>query len=75
MKVRQVIVTVESILALLKDYCGEEEIPEDAKVVGFKYKPTELGRFAIVIESPRLKYGVKPIEVRVDNKRIYGVGR
>jgi hypothetical protein len=59
---------------MLKDYCGNEDIPRDAQLVQVLYKPTDAGKLAFVVESPQVKLGAQAIEVKVDLRRIYQVG-
>jgi hypothetical protein len=69
-----VIVTVETLLEILKDYMTEEYIPADAKIVSLMVNPNEKGKFALVAESPQWSREGAPIEVRFDVRRVYSVG-
>jgi hypothetical protein len=72
---RMVIVTIDTITNLFKDYCSPGDIPQDAQPLQLKLKPTEMGRLAIVMESPEWKKGLTPLEVKFDIRRIYSVGK
>jgi hypothetical protein len=69
-----VITTVQSILAVLKDYLGQEYIPSDATVVKFRANPAEKGRFELLCESEEWTGLEEPIEVRVALKKTFVVG-
>ena len=72
-KRRMVITSIDSVLEMFKDYLGEDNLPKDAKVGLFRYKPNEQGRFMIVAGSDSIKQGAAPLNVHFDVKRIYGV--
>lgn len=76
MKTRLVIITIDSVLALMKDYCGSEQLPEDTWVEKLLMKPTEQGRFGLVVNSEHWpsEACTSVIEVKFDLQRFYGVG-
>jgi len=50
MRERFVIVTIDTIVELLKDYCGQD-IPADAMPLRLLLRPEEKGRLAIELTS------------------------
>ena len=73
MKERYVIVTIDTITELFKDYCGPSEIPADAKPVRLMLKPTDKGKIAILMESGEWKENQAPLKVKFDLRRTYAV--
>lgn len=71
---RMVIVTVDTLVEVLKDYLGEENVPRDAQVVRMLVKPAEQGKFAIVIDSPSIPYDAPAVTADFQVKRFYSVG-
>lgn len=53
MRTREVIITVDTVLALLRDYCGEGEIPQDAKAHKlWANNPQFPGMLGLQVSSP-----------------------
>ncbi len=73
-RTRQVLVTANTLLEIFKNYCGPVDVPGDAKLVQMLIKPTERGRFKFVVESPEIREGQPPLEIRFMLKRVYGLG-
>lgn len=73
MKERFVVLTIDTIGELFKDYVGPEELPWDARPVKLMFKPTEQGKMALVMESSYWTEGMPDININFDIKRIYGV--
>jgi hypothetical protein len=73
-KPRMVITTAMTVLEIFKDYLTEEYIPTDAIVTGLMVKPSEQGKFALVIQSDSIKPGLDPLMVNFDLRRVYGLG-
>ena len=71
--VRDVVVDIDTLVALFKDYLSEEDMPRDAVAVKLMLHPTER-KLAIVAESEGWAHGLAPLEVRFDIRRIFGVG-
>lgn len=70
---RKIMIPVDSILALMKDYTkGEGSIPDNAVPISLQVKPSEKGMFGVVVESPDFKDDT-PLRVEFDIKRVYGV--
>lgn len=70
---RPIITTIDTILAVLKDYTAGQ-IPTDGQAVGLKFKPTEQGKLGIEVFSENWPDpGDGPIEVKFEMKRMYGV--
>lgn len=67
---RRILVDIDSILNLFKDYLTEEYIPADAMPLKFMIRPTEQGKLGILIISDQLKEG-PPIPVTFALKRVY----
>lgn len=72
MESRKIIITIDDVMALFKDYCTEEDIPSDAMPLKLMIKPAER-LFAIVADSEGWKHGLPPLQVKFDIKRIFGV--
>ena len=70
---RLIYITHQTILELLKDYLGEENIPANAKTVNFLFKPNERGALAIEFESPDIKGGQASLVANFDVKRNFGI--
>lgn len=70
---RMVIVTVDTLVEILKDYLGEEEMPGDARVETLLVKPNEKGKFAIRVASERFEQDQAAMVVDFDIKRVYSV--
>jgi hypothetical protein len=72
MKERLIILPIDSILALFKDYAGLIAIPQDAKVTKLLLNPQER-KMAIEVESDSWT-GPQPCEeIRFDLQRTYVV--
>lgn len=70
---RKILIPVDSILALMKDYTkGEGSIPADAMPISLQINTAEKGMFGLVVESPEFTDDT-PVRVEFDIKRIYGV--
>lgn len=67
---RRILVDIDSIVNLFKDYLTEDYIPADAMPMNFMVRPTEMGKLGIVIYSDSLTEG-PPIPVTFSLKRIY----
>lgn len=70
---RLVVVTIDTILAVLRDYAGGE-IPADAQAVSFQLNPREKNKFMLVIDSPSYDKQLPPMILDFDIRRFYGVG-
>lgn len=70
---RRIIIPIDSILAMFRDYTKDTgDIPSDAVPLSLQVKPTEQGMFAILAESPTWKDDT-PIRVNFDIKRVFSV--
>lgn len=72
MKERYVIVTIDTIVNLLKDYCGPD-IPTDTMPHRLLLRPEEKGRLAIELVSDEFKPDSPSLVVHFRNKRIHAV--
>jgi hypothetical protein len=73
LKTRRVLVDIDAILNLFKDYTQESgDIPQDAMPVKFMIKPEDRGKLGILIQSPTLEPG-PPIPITFHLKRVYGL--
>ena len=71
---RKILIPVDSILAMMKDYTkGEGSIPMDAVPVSLQVNLADKGMFGLVVASPEFKDD-SPIRVEFDIRRVYGVG-
>lgn len=72
MKTRFITITIDSVMALLRDYMPEGDIPEDAKPVKLFMNPTERGKMAIEFVSDELSSNdLAPLEARFQMKRYW----
>lgn len=74
MKHRMVITTVQTILEVLKDYLGENYLPQDTKVVKFRANTSEKGRFELLCESEGWTGLEEPLQVKIHLSRTFAVG-
>lgn len=70
---RMVILTIDTMAELLKDYLGEGVVPRDAKALTLQINPQENGKLALVLDSPSIKPNAPDIFVHFDLKRIFAV--
>jgi len=70
MKRKRVLIDIDSILNLFKDYLTEEYIPADAMPLKFMLRPTDMGKLGILIYSDSLAEG-PPIPITFELKRMY----
>lgn len=70
---RRIIVDIDAVLNLFKDYCSPEDIPADAMPVKLLLKPAEMGKLAILAESNDWPANLPPLEVRFQLKRFHAV--
>lgn len=68
-----VVVTVDTLVEILKDYLGEENVPKDAQVVRLLVRPSEPGKFAIVVDGDSIKYNAPAVVADFQVKRFYGL--
>jgi|WetSurMetagenome_2_1015567.scaffolds.fasta_scaffold372312_1 hypothetical protein len=70
---RLVVITVDTLLEVLKDYCGAEGIPDDAQVETLLVNPAEKGKFALNVSSPQFREDMPALNVEFMLKRVYTV--
>jgi hypothetical protein len=68
---RMVILTIETICDLFRDYCGMVGFPEDAKPIKLMFNPQER-KLGIVVES-ETKMDKPMEEIKFDIRRVFGV--
>lgn len=73
MRSRMIIIDIDSIVALLKDYCGQVGFPTDAVPVKFMLNPQEQ-KLGLVVESEEFRGPQAAEEVKFDLRRVFGVG-
>jgi hypothetical protein len=73
MKKRMVWTSIDSLVAVLRDYLGTEVIPAGAKPVKLQIHPTERV-FAVVIDGDEIPEGASPVRATFDIKRVFGLG-
>jgi len=71
MKERYVIVTIDTIAELFKDYCGEQDIPADAMPTKLLFKPNDKGRLAIQMVSDSWTKDLPPLNVSFAIRRVH----
>lgn len=73
MLIRKIILPVDALLEIVKDYTREtHDIPDDAVPVSLQIKPSEKGMFGLMVQSDGFKDD-SPIRVNFDLKRVYSV--
>lgn len=70
---RMVIVTLDTIAELIKDYVGESNIPADARAYRLLTNPQERGKLAIDLTSLSIPRDAKDMFVNFDIKRVFSV--
>lgn len=73
MKTRRILLTIDSIVALFKDYLPAEDMPETVVPLKLMINPQEKRKLAILCESLDWKEGLAPLQVKFAIKRFYGV--
>lgn len=68
---RMVIVTVDTLAEVLKDYLGEENVPTDATVVTLLVNKSEQGKFALTLESDDWNKDLSALVVDFQVKRYF----
>lgn len=71
MKDRLIVVTIDTILDILKSYVGAERLPANASALSLMIDPKQQGKFAIRAESPEWPEGCEPLNVHFDIKRMF----
>lgn len=70
---RMLLTSIDTIMELFKDYCSQEDLPDDAMPITLLFNKNEKGRFCIVAVSDDWQQDLPPLEVKFDLKRIYSV--
>ena len=70
---RDLIIDINTIVALFKDYCSEEDVPADAKPLKIRFNHAER-KVEVLVESEAWEKDQPPIEVVFDIRRVFGVG-
>jgi hypothetical protein len=73
MRPRYIILTIDTITELIKDYVGLDELPADARAISIQMRPTDGGKLAIDMISDTWTQEQDPIDVNFKIKRMYGV--
>jgi len=73
MKDRRILITIDTIAELFKDYLTPEDLPTDAMPVKMLLKQNEAGKLAILMVSDDFPEQAPPYHVRFDIKKIYSV--
>ena len=69
---RFVILTIDSIAALIYDYAGEAlDLPKDVKPIKFRINPTNNGKLEIMLESDTWDKDQPAEEIKFEIKRVY----
>jgi hypothetical protein len=69
---RPVITTIQTLVALFKDYFPDEDIPDDAKAIKLMIHPTTK-RLGIQVVSDTWDGPQVPLDVKFEIKRVYSV--
>lgn len=74
MRKRIIIIPIDSIVALFKDYLGQDVIPRNAMPVKLQYNPALSGMFAVVVDSPDIPRDAPAAVANFKLKRMFAVG-
>lgn len=74
MKERYIVLTIDTIAELFKDYLDPEDLPDSAVPMRLLFKPTEQGRMALEMFSLDWAEGLGPLVVNFDIKRTFQLG-
>lgn len=69
---RRVLVTIDTLTDMLKDYLSAEDMPVDAMPIKMMVNPTENGKIAILMTSNDFPEAAPNYSVRFDIKKVYG---
>lgn len=68
---RKVVIPVDTLLNLIKDYTRERhDIPDDTVPVSLQIKPSEKGMFGLMVQSAHFMDD-SPIRVNFDIKKVF----
>lgn len=73
MKTRSIILTIDTICELFKDYLDPEDLPANAQPTKMLLNPAEKGKIAIEFFDLSWPEGLEPLQVNFHIKRLYGV--
>lgn len=73
LKDRDVLLRIDDIMSLFKDYLPVEDIPNDAQAISLRFHPVER-KLAIVAESVGWKHGEAPLAINFHTRRVYSAG-
>jgi hypothetical protein len=74
MKLRRVVLPIDDITNILRDYAGLVGFPQDAKPVKWMLNPQEGRKVMLVVESNELTPEDRPMEeIRFEVKRTFAV--
>jgi hypothetical protein len=71
---RRVLITIDTIACLFKDYINSEDLPLTAKPIKLLFKPTEKGKLALLFTSDLWDGPQRDYQVQFGIKRISAVG-
>lgn len=67
---RFIITTIDDIVRMLADYCGAEDVPDDARPLTLQYSAANRGKLSIIIDSDSLTSN-EPLEIRFDMRKSF----
>lgn len=73
LKRRRVIVSIDDIVSMMRDYCPAEDFPSDVAPLRLMLKPNERGKLAIEAESRFWQHGLPPLQVRFELRRLHSL--
>lgn len=74
MKPRYIMLTIDTIAELIKDYCTDQEIPSDTMPTMLMVYPQESGKLALEMTSDHWKPDIlSPLAVNFRIKRFHSV--
>lgn len=73
MRRRRIIISVDDLMGLLKDYCPADDIPSDTMPERLLLRPAEQGRLGILAESRFWPVGAPALEVKFELRRFHSL--
>lgn len=73
LKRRRVVISIDDVVSLLRDYCGYDDFPADTMPEKLQLHQTEQGRLCIVAESQHWEHGMPPLEVKFEIRRFHSL--
>ena len=73
MKDRRILITIDTLAELFKDYLTPEDLPADAMPVKLMLKPSEAGKLGVLMVSDSFPENAAPYYLNFNIKKVYSV--